>query len=59
MDANRAKEIKESPDLINVTFNGDPVYIQQIIDQGETAQVYSLENPDNKRKVSINDLQES
>lgn len=59
MDKQRAKEIKESLDLINVTYQGDPVYIQRIDEQNDTAFVYSLQNPENKHQVSINQLQES
>lgn len=59
MDKSRAMEIKEAANLINVTFNGDPIYIQDIDEQSGMAQVYSLENPEDQRKVSINDLQES
>ncbi|WP_077622816.1 H-type small acid-soluble spore protein [Sediminibacillus massiliensis] len=59
MDKQRAMEIKESPDLINVTHHGDPIYIQRIDDQSGTAHVYSLQDPDNRQQVSIDELQEN
>lgn len=58
MDKQRAKEITDSPSLINVTYNGDPVYIQRVDEQNGMAHIYSLQNPDNQQQVSVNDLQE-
>ncbi|WP_053220194.1 H-type small acid-soluble spore protein [Virgibacillus senegalensis] len=59
MDHQRAKAIKQAPDLIKVTYQGEPVYIQQIDEQNGTAQVYALEDPANQQDVPIDQLQES
>jgi len=58
MDKQRAKEIRESENLINVTYNGDPIYIQNVNENNETASVYELENPQKQHQVSVEELQE-
>ncbi|MFC2946888.1 H-type small acid-soluble spore protein [Virgibacillus sediminis] len=58
MDKQRAKEIRQSENLINVTFRGNPIYIQNIDEQNETANVYMLENPQETHRVSLGELQE-
>lgn len=59
MNKQRAKEIRESENLINVTYNGDPIYIQNVNENNETADVYELENPQKHHQVSIDELEES
>jgi len=58
MDKQRAKEIRESENLINVTYHGDPIYIQNVNENNETANVYELENPQKQHEVSVDDLTE-
>ncbi|MCP8615467.1 H-type small acid-soluble spore protein [Salirhabdus salicampi] len=57
MDMQRAREIIESPDIINVTYNGEPIYIQNVNDN-ETATVYPLDDPQKEEEVPLNKLEE-
>jgi len=58
MDAQRAQEIADSPTMINVTYNGSPVYIEHVDQQKKTATVHPLNNPSNKQSVPVTKLQE-
>ena len=58
MDKKRAKEIASSPNMINVTCNGEPIYIENINDTRNTAQIHSLNNPENKKEVALSSLTE-
>lgn len=58
MNAQRAKEIVESPETINVTFNGEPIYIQNVDDKQEVARIFPLNNPENEMDVPITQLKE-
>lgn len=57
MDKKRAEAISTSPDMVNVTHQGTPVYINKVNDDG-TATVHTLGNHDEKRQVSLTELQE-
>ncbi|RCK12085.1 H-type small acid-soluble spore protein [Bacillus licheniformis] len=39
MNTQRAQEIVESPDMVDVTYNGRPIYIQRVDEQNETARM--------------------
>ena len=58
MDKQRAKEITESPIMVNVTYNGVPIYIQQVDEQNNTAKIYPLDHPENHQQVSLTGLKE-
>jgi len=58
MDKRRAKEIAASPDMINVTFNGEPIYIQSVNEKNETANIYPLDQQEKKQEVSLASLKE-
>ncbi len=58
MNRQRAKEIIESPETINVTYHGEPIYIQNINESEETARIYPLSNPENEQDVPIRMLKE-
>jgi small acid-soluble spore protein H (minor) len=58
MNTERAKEIAASPVMANVTYNGVPIYIQQVEEESGTATIYPLDEPDNKQTVSVNSLKE-
>ncbi|MBO8177093.1 MAG: small acid-soluble spore protein H [Bacillus sp. (in: Bacteria)] len=58
MNTERAKEIAASPVMANVTYNGVPIYIQQVDEESGTATIYPLDEPDNKQTVSVNSLKE-
>lgn len=57
MDKKRAQEISTSPIMANVFYQGTPVYINKVNDDG-TATVHTLGNHDEKRQVSLDELQE-
>ncbi|MGG3739162.1 small acid-soluble spore protein H [Aeribacillus pallidus] len=58
MNTERAKEIAASPVMANVTYNGVPIYIQQVDEESGTATISPLDEPDNKQTVSVNSLKE-
>lgn len=42
MDKQRAKEIASLPTMVNVTYNGTPIYIENVSESAETASVHFL-----------------
>lgn len=58
MDKRRAKEIASSPIMVNVTYNGTPIYIESVNDNKETANIHPLNQPNNSQEVSITNLLE-
>jgi len=58
LNAQRAKEIAASPDMVNVTYNGTPIYIQQVNEENETARIYPLDEPENEQEVALESLRE-
>ncbi|KSU81727.1 MULTISPECIES: small acid-soluble spore protein H [Fictibacillus] len=58
MNKQRAQEIASSPVMANVTLDGVPVYIQHVDEQGETARIYPLGQPENEQQVSLGSLTE-
>jgi small acid-soluble spore protein H (minor) len=53
VNINRAKEIAESADVFNVTYEGEPVIIQHVDEKSETARIYSKSNPEEEHEVSV------
>ena len=58
MIINRAKEIIESPENIEVLHNGNSVWIENVNTTNGTAQVRVLDN-DNNIVVPVNELNET
>lgn len=58
MDAHRAQQITSSPNMANVTYNGERIYIEHVDEQAETATIHSLDNPNHKQNVSVDSLLE-
>ena len=58
MNLNRAQEILQSKEKIDVNIDGTPVWIEGIDAQSGTARVFPEGNPDDKRTVAINELTE-
>ncbi|MGJ9459115.1 small acid-soluble spore protein H [Oceanobacillus sp. CF4.6] len=58
MNIQRAEEIVQSPDLVNVTYNGKKIYIQHVDDQNQLARVYPLDNPQKEFDVQLEKLTE-
>lgn len=58
MDVFRAKQIIESPEEIEVLYEGVPVWIQSVDREAETARVYTADEPDREREVPVRLLEE-
>lgn len=58
MNTQRAQEIVESPDMVDVTYNGRPIYIQHVDEQNETARIFPLGQPENEQEVPLANLKE-
>lgn len=58
MDLNRAQEIFQSKDIIDVQMNGTSVWIEGVDAQSGTVRVYPEGNPQDKRTVNVNELME-
>lgn len=58
MNLTRAKEIVSSPSMIDVTYNGVPIYIEHINEDNGIAYIHSLDNPEDRQQVSITNLEE-
>lgn len=58
MDIQRAKEILDSEEKITVHWSRMPVWIEAVDENSYTAQVHLVDNPQDKRIVSIRSLEE-
>jgi small acid-soluble spore protein H (minor) len=58
MDKRRAKDIAASPVMANVTYNGAQIYIENVNENNETANIYPLNQPDNRKEVPVTSLVE-
>jgi len=58
MNKQRAEEIVASPTMINVTYNGVPIYIQNVDEKNETARIYPLDEPSSEQDVPLSSLKE-
>ncbi|GAM16525.1 H-type small acid-soluble spore protein [Mesobacillus selenatarsenatis] len=56
MNIGRAKEIVESADMINVTYDGEPIIIQHVDESTKMARIYSKSEPDVERDVPVLNL---
>lgn len=56
MDIQRAQEIIDSRALINVSYRGIPVFLQQIHADNETATVFPLDEMEREQIVELNGL---
>ena len=59
MNRTRAKEVASSPEMINVTYNGSPIYIETINPTKDYASIHYLDQPYNSQEVSLTELVES
>jgi small acid-soluble spore protein H (minor) len=59
MDAQRAQQITNSPVMVNVFYNGTPVYIEHVDQEKQVATIHPLSNPDSKQSVPLTNLQEN
>ncbi|PLR69266.1 MULTISPECIES: small acid-soluble spore protein H [Bacillaceae] len=58
MNKQRAQEIAASPVMANVTYNDVPIYIQNVVENNETARIYPIDEPQNEQVVPLSNLKE-
>ncbi|MRH44314.1 H-type small acid-soluble spore protein [Aquibacillus halophilus] len=58
MNPQRAKEIVDSPTMVNVMHEGNPIYIQHVNDNEGTARVFPVDEPQNEKEVPLDSLRE-
>lgn len=58
MDAKRAQAITSTPEMVNVTYNGEKVYIEHVDQGAGKATVHPLSDPEKKQSVSVDELSE-
>ncbi len=58
MNTQRAKEITALPEMISVTYNGKPIFIQNVDEKNDTARIYPLDDPSRETSVSVSQLTE-
>lgn len=56
MDKRRAKEIVSSPIMVNVTYNGTSIYIENVDENNATADIHPINQPNNKQEVALTSL---
>lgn len=58
MNKERAEQIVSSPVTVDVTYNGDLVYIEKVNPTKDTASVHTFKQPQNTREVNVTQLVE-
>ncbi|MBU9714021.1 H-type small acid-soluble spore protein [Evansella tamaricis] len=58
MDSQRIQEIVDSPVMVNVSYHGIPVYIQEVYPDKETAKIFPLDAMNHEQEVDIKGLLE-
>lgn len=58
MNKQRANEIIASPEMIKVTYQDEPIYIQHVDETSDTARIHTLEQPNNEKLVPLDNLTE-
>lgn len=58
MNVERAQEIFDSKGVIDVNYNGNPIWIKRINRDDETAEIEMLDAPTNNEVVHVSDLNE-
>lgn len=58
MDIQRAQEIMNATNMINVHYRGIPVYLQEV-HSNETATIFPLDEMDNEQVVDLEGLFET
>lgn len=58
MNQNRAKKIVSSPTMVDVSYNGTPIYIDSVNSIKGTATIHPLEQPGDRQEVLLTNLVE-
>lgn len=56
MEIQRAMEIINSIEMINVSFRGIPVYLKEVHSSNQTATIFPLDEMDHEQIVELNGL---
>ncbi|MBO9129125.1 H-type small acid-soluble spore protein [Bacillus sp. 165] len=56
MNIGRAKQIAESGQSVNVTYEGKQIMIQHVNEENGTARIYAADTPDQEHEVSVSSL---
>lgn len=59
MNKSRAMEIAASPEMIDVTYNGDLIYIEDVNPNRDTASIHLVNRPENSQEVHVTQLVEA
>lgn len=59
MDKKRAREIAASNEMINVSYDGRPIYIEDINPTKDSASIHFLNQPGYTQEVALNQLVEN
>lgn len=58
MDKRRAMDIASSPVMANVTYHTEPIYIERVSQNKDTARIHPLNEPNNSLEVPLDTLVE-
>lgn len=58
MDIQRAQQILETTDIVNVQFNGQSVWIDSVDIESDSVKVHSMDNDAERKSVSPGQLEE-
>lgn len=58
MNLIRAKEIASMGEMVNVQYEGEPIYIQSVDEEQGTARIFPLNNPQSEKNVPVEGLLE-
>lgn len=58
MDKKRASTIVTLPTMVDVTYNGKPIYIESVNDNDGTAMIHPISEPTNRQEVPVSSLTE-
>lgn len=56
MNAKRIQEIIDAPNMINVNYNGIPVYLKEVDENKNIATVFPLDEMENVQEVDVEGL---
>lgn len=58
MDKKRASEIAHLPEMAHVTYNEEPVYIENVNPNKDMCSIHTLSHPANSQEVHVTQLVE-
>lgn len=56
LDALRAHDIATSTDMVDVTYNGELIYIEKVNHEENTVTIHFLDKPEEQHTVSVTNL---